>query len=37
MQYEAFVTATAVEVRRIMGDTIYIIARRYKATPKSKL
>ena len=37
MQYEAFVTATTVEVRRIMGDTKYIIARRYKATHKSKL
>ena len=37
MQYEAFVTATAVEVRKIMGDTIYLTARRYKATHKSKL
>lgn len=37
MQYEALVTATAVEMRRIMGDTIYLIARRYKATQKSKL
>ena len=37
MQYEALVTATAVEMRRIMGDTIYLIARRYKATQKVKL
>ena len=37
MQYEAFVTATAVEVRRIMGHTKYMTARRYKATHKSKL
>ena len=37
MQYEALVTATAVEVRRIMGDTKYFIARRYKAAHKSKL
>ena len=37
MQYEAFVSATDVEVRRTMGDTIYLIARRYKATQKYKL
>ena len=35
MQYEAFVTATAVEVRRTMGETEYMIARRYMATHKS--
>ena len=32
MQYEALVTATTVEVRRIMGDTKYMTVRRYKAT-----
>ena len=35
MQYEAFVTAAADGVRRIMGDTKYVIARRYKAAHKS--
>ena len=31
MQYEALVTAAAVEVRRTMGDTEYMIPRRYMA------
>ena len=37
MRYEAFVTATAVEVRRTMGDAKDMFARRYKAAQQSKL
>ena len=37
MQYEAFVTATAVKMRRTMGDAKDMFARRCKAAHKSKL
>ena len=37
MQYEALITVSAVEVKRSVGDTKYMFARRYKAAHKYKL